>query len=293
VGAIAALSALRLAGIGLILALAGIVVGLIAVLRCSLVLPAVILETRGPIDAIRRSWDVTHRMTWHLLGYSIGVGLLVGLPVSAAQLATLFSPSPALRLLVIVVTAPAALVLTIGSTVLFGHLIGRPWTLADRIPRAVALSVSVAILSAVAIGAFASISVAQSPFFTYMTDRSAGQVQFGRSAAPASSCHVGGPAASFGPDDAVYVSAVFMLPVGNGLPVTRELSRNGVIVSSRPIAIRGLTSCYVEQSPLDHLAAGTYRLTFREQQYVLADGQFVVHGGTSTQTSRTVALTGA
>jgi len=279
------LVAVRLAALAVIVAPAGIAVALIVFLRTSLMVPAIVLEARGAIDAIRRSWDVTHRLTWHLLGYYVAAGLLVGLPLAAVQLTSLFVPSLVARLLVAVLSAPVPVLGAIASAVLYHHLIGRPWTLPGRVPRAVALATTVAILSVVAIVTAASIAVAQSPFFTYMNDRTAGLVQFGRSPAPANACHVGRQSASFGPDDPVYVSAVFLLPVGNGVPVTRELSRNGAIVTRAPIRITGVTSCYVEQIPLETLGPGTYRLTFREQNYVLADGQFVLQGGTSTQTS--------
>jgi hypothetical protein len=291
--AIVALAAVRLAVLSVFLMPVGMAIGVIAFLRTSLLLPAIVLETSGARAAIRRSWDVTHRLTWHLLGYYLGVGLLVGLPVIAIQLSTLFVPSLLGRLAIAVVTAPIGVLGAIGSTVLFGQLIGRPWNLSDRVPRAVAIAVSVAILSLVGIFAVGSMAVAQSPFFTYMNDRTAGQVQFGRSPGPANGCHVGAPAASFGPDDPVYASAVFMLPVGNGTLVTRELTRNGAVVTRGPIAFSGFTSCYVEQIPVETLGPGNYRLTFREQQYVLADGQFVIQGGTSTQTSRAAGFRGA
>ena len=85
----------------------------------------------------------------------------------------------------------AALVV-VAQTVLFGALIGRPWTIARRIPRASGVAVGIGLASIVAVVGLGAIAATQSPFLAYITDPSHGQVEFGHvPASSASGCHVG------------------------------------------------------------------------------------------------------
>jgi hypothetical protein len=268
--------------IGVILAPVGVVVGAVAVLRCSLILPAIVLETQGSVNGIRRSVDVTRGLSWHLFGLWIAWGMGLGLPILAIEAsATLASPTLG-RVLAIVVAGAVAPILPVALAILFGHLVGRPWTLPNRVPHAVGFTVTAAAIGLLALAGVSAVALTSSPLFTYMTDPSHGQVQFGRSAVPAGAgCHVGGRSSTFGSQQPVFVSAVLLAPIGSGVPATIELSRNGVVIDSRAIATTTFTSCYVPTAPLTNLAPGAYRVTIREQQFVLADGTFTISGGTS------------
>lgn len=66
--------ALMAAG-GLALLVAGVAAFYIA-MRCSLAIPAVMTEALGPLDALRRSWELTRRAFWWVLGVFVITGLL-------------------------------------------------------------------------------------------------------------------------------------------------------------------------------------------------------------------------
>jgi membrane-anchored glycerophosphoryl diester phosphodiesterase (GDPDase) len=54
-------------------------VGLIFVaIRFAFVVPVVMLESTGAIDALRRSWGLVSGSSWRVLGYLIVLGLVVG-----------------------------------------------------------------------------------------------------------------------------------------------------------------------------------------------------------------------
>ncbi len=63
--------------IGLIVIVAAFAVLLFITVRWSLLVPVVVIEHRGPLDALGRSWRLVAGTSWRVLGYVIAFGVLL------------------------------------------------------------------------------------------------------------------------------------------------------------------------------------------------------------------------
>ncbi len=111
-GALASLSALEgdnpLGILGLFLGMGFVFVGIFLLFMAFLIflwarwlvaVPALVLEHRGPLEALRRSWNLTRGHTWRAIGLVViltVLGFIVGLPAVIVQgiLGALLPPSP-------------------------------------------------------------------------------------------------------------------------------------------------------------------------------------------------------
>jgi len=62
-----------------LLILAAVIFGLVAYVRVVLSTPVLVLEHLGPVDALRRSWDLTRGGAWRAFGVLLVLGLMVGI----------------------------------------------------------------------------------------------------------------------------------------------------------------------------------------------------------------------
>jgi hypothetical protein len=75
--------------LGVLGGIASIVFEVLLLIRLSLTLPAVVLERISPVDAIKRSWQLTHRSFWRLFGILLLTAIIVA--VAADVLAIPFT----------------------------------------------------------------------------------------------------------------------------------------------------------------------------------------------------------
>jgi Membrane domain of glycerophosphoryl diester phosphodiesterase len=75
--------------IGVLGGIGAIVFEIVLVIRLSLTLPAVVLERISPVEAIRRSWQLSHGSFWRLFGILVLTAIIVG--VAADVLAIPFT----------------------------------------------------------------------------------------------------------------------------------------------------------------------------------------------------------
>ncbi len=111
-GAFASLSALEgdslwgllgmgfmLVGLGLLSMALALFLMAFLLARWTVAIPALVLEHRGPLEALRRSWRLTRGHTWRAIGLVVVLavlGIIVNLPAAFAQgiLGTILPPSP-------------------------------------------------------------------------------------------------------------------------------------------------------------------------------------------------------
>jgi hypothetical protein len=79
--------------LGLVVVVGAVAGGLFVMVRWSLVMPALMIENRGAMEALGRSWRVVAGSGWRVLGYLLLTGFVVGI-VGAALVQVVYAALP-------------------------------------------------------------------------------------------------------------------------------------------------------------------------------------------------------
>ena len=269
--------------LAIVAVLAGFLVIAFIGIRWALADAAIVLDRRGPLAALNRSWSVSRGNVLRMVALYVLLGLLT-LPIGVA-ISLLAITSPDVRIggvlgaAVTLVTAPIA---AIASTTVYGDLSGRPFDAAANPPRPagrwllagtlIVLGGSGLVIAIPNIGKAYDRIISQS---IPTADR--GVILAGTSRGTPDPCRPAGVKESFSTAEQIWIGGYFTEPVVSGEMATIDVVKDGSVLASTPLTVDGATTCYYENSGVAGLPPGSYLIRVTANGRTVAQGGFIVH----------------
>jgi hypothetical protein len=270
--------------LGVIVALAALLVILYIGIRWALAEAAIVLDRQGPLAALNRSWSVTRGNALRMVALYVLLGLIT-LPLGFG-IGLLALAAPDVRIggvlgaLVTLVTAPIA---AIASTLVYGDLTGRPFDEAANPPRPLGrwvLAGTLVVLGVIGL----VIAIPNLPAaYDRLLNRSIpaadrGVIRFGTAANPGNPCQPLNTKTDFATTEPIYIGGYFTTVVPAGQNATESVYANGTLLGSGQLTGTGQSAaCLSEASPITGAPPGSYRIDVTYQGQTISSGEFTVH----------------